>query len=162
MNYRLVILCVGFCSLSCSCESLFRIGVGLAVKGETADNQVLWSQTTKLYSPKGLIQTVDIKENIVSVFGHVFKKMDGTTHLAQAAIDIEFQKAPPLPNKLVVLRGKKVVRGGKISLKNCIWFDPKSGYSGSSFETHAIKVIKQRNLKAYSLDDWSLDQKLGQ
>lgn len=162
MNYRLVILCVGFCSLSCSCESLFRIGVGLAVKGEAADNQVLWSQTTKLHAPKGLIQTGDTKENIVSVFGHVVRMTDGTTHLAEAAIDIEFQKAPPSPNKLVILRGIKVVRGDKISLKNCIWFDPKSGDSGSSFETHAIKAINQRNLNAYSLDDWSVDQKFGQ
>lgn len=142
-----------------SCESLFEKGVGIAVASESDAKRVLFSQTVKIYSPIGMTQAVHIKEDIVSVFGHIVKARDGTTHLAEVAIDVEFQQAPPSPSKLVVLRGIKAVRGNRVLLKNCIWYDPYSNDTGSSFDAHAIRAIKQRHLNSYSLSDWSLDQK---
>jgi hypothetical protein len=106
-----------------------------------------------------MTQAVHIKEDIVSVFGHIMKAPDGTTRFAEVAIDVELQQAPPSPSKLVVLRGIKTVRGNRVLLENCIWYDPYSNDTGSSFDAHAIRAIKQRNLNSYSLSDWSLDQK---
>jgi len=156
-KFRLLLFCSGVFLLSC--ESMFEKGVGLVVASDSDAKRVLFSQTIKIYSPVGMTQATHIKEDIVSVFGHIITAPNGVTHLAEAAIDVEFQQTAPSPSKLVVLRGIKSVRDDRVSLKKCIWYDPYSCDAGSLFDAHAIRAIKQRDLNSYSLTDWRLDQK---
>lgn len=145
-----------------SCESLFEKGIGLMMAFDSDDNRARWSQTSKIYSPSGLLRDRNAKEGITSIFGHVEKRPDGSLCMAEAQdIEVQLQNASSIPDRLVIVRGIKTLHENKVVLKNCIWFDPYSHDAESSCAAHAIKMIQSKHLDSYSLDDWSADQHRG-